>query len=71
MQYYCSQYGAMRKYCGESANFINADQPERWVHECILAVIMRDLPISSPRNPFDGPDQPVLDPDKDIHYKNF
>lgn len=52
LQFYCTQYGALRKYCGGTAAVVNADQPERWVYENILAAVMRDLPIVTPRDPF-------------------
>lgn len=41
----------MKSYCGKTANVVNADQPTRWVHECITAVILRELQPGPPRNP--------------------
>ncbi|GJQ88255.1 hypothetical protein Trydic_g13243 [Trypoxylus dichotomus] len=49
--YYCEQYGAIRNYCGETGHTINADQPERWVFESILAVLVREDLSAPPRNP--------------------
>ncbi|VEN43191.1 unnamed protein product [Callosobruchus maculatus] len=47
LKYYCEQYGNLRKYCGPTASFVNGDQNERWVHECILGIILR-APIAAP-----------------------
>ncbi|KRT78911.1 hypothetical protein AMK59_7453, partial [Oryctes borbonicus] len=49
--YYCEQYGAMRNYCGDTAHAINSDQPERWVYESILTVLMGEDLTAPPRNP--------------------
>ncbi|KAF5286400.1 hypothetical protein FQA39_LY16320 [Lamprigera yunnana] len=50
-QHYCENYGSLRKYCGETALVVNGDQPQRWVYECICAIIVRDAPSCPPRNP--------------------
>lgn len=33
---------------------VNADQPIRWVYECITAIILRELQSGPPRNPCSG-----------------
>ncbi|XP_017776127.1 PREDICTED: adenylate kinase 8 [Nicrophorus vespilloides] len=70
LQYYCTNYGAMRKYAGGTASVVNADQPERWVHESITAAIMRDIPICIPRDPFEGDEVPC-EPEIIMPYKFF
>ncbi|XP_025834323.1 adenylate kinase 8 [Agrilus planipennis] len=52
--YYCENYGYMRNYCGETATVINANQSERWVFECIAALITQASPNCPPRNPCKG-----------------
>lgn len=42
----------MRSYCGQTATVINADQPQRWVFEGILATVARTAPACPPRNPY-------------------
>lgn len=51
LTYYCEQYGAIRNYCGCTATVVNANQSERWVYECIAAIISRGSPICPPRQP--------------------
>ncbi|KAF5270365.1 hypothetical protein FQR65_LT05553 [Abscondita terminalis] len=51
LEYYCENYGILRSYCGETAVVVNGDQPQRWVYECICAVIVRAAPSCPPRNP--------------------
>ncbi|KAG5875305.1 hypothetical protein JTB14_028455 [Gonioctena quinquepunctata] len=49
LEYYCQNYGLLRKYCGGTANIVNGDQNERWVNECIMASILRAPPAAPPR----------------------
>ncbi|KAJ8955051.1 hypothetical protein NQ314_006929 [Rhamnusium bicolor] len=49
LSYYCQNYGRLRKYCGETGSVVNGDQNERWVYECIAAIIFRAPPPAPPR----------------------
>lgn len=49
LNYYCEHYGSLRKYCGTTASFVNADQSERHVNEYITAVMLRGSPPGPPR----------------------
>ncbi|XP_074026043.1 adenylate kinase 8 [Leptinotarsa decemlineata] len=49
LDYYCQNYGPIRKYCGGTASVVNGDQNERWVYECILGIIMRAPPAAPSR----------------------
>ncbi|XP_019877492.1 adenylate kinase 8 [Aethina tumida] len=44
LYYYCENYGAMKKYCGNTAFIINADQDSLSVFNCILSAITKALP---------------------------
>lgn len=54
MNYYCQNYGPLRKYCGETAAVVNADQDERWVYENITGILMRRVPPVAPRKGIDN-----------------
>lgn len=51
LTYYCEQYGAIRNYCGCTASIVNANQSQRWVYECITAIIARGSSTCPPRQP--------------------
>lgn len=50
LNFYCENYGAIRKYCGSTASVVNANQSERHVHEFITAVLIRSAPSGAPRS---------------------
>ncbi|CAH1160262.1 unnamed protein product [Phaedon cochleariae] len=47
LEWYCRNYGPLRKYCGGTASVVNGDQNERWVNECVCAVILKG-PLGAP-----------------------
>ncbi|KAF7272339.1 hypothetical protein GWI33_014888 [Rhynchophorus ferrugineus] len=51
-QFYCQRHGSIKKYCGDTAKVINADQNERWIHETIVAYILGANPTGIPRKGF-------------------
>ncbi|XP_072392177.1 adenylate kinase 8-like [Diabrotica undecimpunctata] len=49
INYYCQNYGALRKYCGGTASIVNGDLNERVVNETISAIVLRAAPAAPPR----------------------
>lgn len=50
--FYCQNYGSIKKYCGDTAMLVNGEQHERWVFECILGHIVGANPSGPPRKGF-------------------
>lgn len=50
--FYCENYGSIKKYCGDTLMVVNGDQHERWVYECILGYLVGGNPVGKPRKGF-------------------
>ncbi|XP_057671858.1 adenylate kinase 8 isoform X1 [Diorhabda carinulata] len=49
LNYYCQNYGSLRKYCGPTAKIVNGDLSIRAVNETITAIILRASTAFPPR----------------------
>ncbi|KAL1518191.1 hypothetical protein ABEB36_001852 [Hypothenemus hampei] len=58
-EYFCKNYGNIKTYCGDTLVIVNGNQPERWVHECILGYVVGGNPRGLPRKGF-GTDIPEV-----------
>ncbi|CAH1107765.1 unnamed protein product [Psylliodes chrysocephalus] len=57
LDFYCQNYGSLRKYCGSTASVVNGDLNERAIHEYIIAIILRAPPAGDPRKGITEEDQ--------------
>ncbi|ENN77093.1 hypothetical protein YQE_06428, partial [Dendroctonus ponderosae] len=57
--FYCQNYGSIKKYCGDTMLVVNGEQSERWVFECIVGHLVGSSPPGAARKGF-GPDIPEV-----------
>lgn len=50
LNFFCENYGSLRKYCGGTASYVNGNQSERFVFEIISAILLREAPGGPPRD---------------------